>query len=94
MELDRNSSKYRQLAGALAIDSYVRYVIGLIGSTEPVLEIVALIFENLMEARHFAQEYADSELMNSIDQSWLNLGKLAEITHQLFPNSPLVNVHR
>ena len=48
MELDRNSSKYRQLAGTLAIDSYVRYVVGLIGDTEPLLEMVALIFENLM----------------------------------------------
>jgi hypothetical protein len=47
-----------------------------------------------MEAKHYAQEYADTELMNSIEQSWLNLGKLAELTHRLFPNSPLVNVHR
>ena len=24
----------------------------------------------------------------------MNLGKLAEVTHRLFPNSPLVGVHR
>lgn len=47
-----------------------------------------------MEAKHYAQEYSDNQLRNSIEQSWLNLGKLAEITHRLFPNSPLVNIHR
>ncbi len=29
-----------------------------------------------------------------MEQAWANLGKLAEVTHKLFPNSPLVNVHR
>jgi hypothetical protein len=94
LELDPNSTKYRQLAGVLAIESYVKYVVSLLTACEPLLEITAVIFEGLTEAKHYAQEYSDGELVGCIDQSWQNLGKLAEVTHRLFPNSPLVGVHR
>jgi hypothetical protein len=82
------------VAGVLAIESYVKYVIGLLTGCEPLLELTAVIFEGLAEARQYAQEYSDGELQGSLEQAWANLGKLAEVTHRLFPNSPLVGVHR
>jgi hypothetical protein len=82
------------VAGVLAIESYVKYVIGLLTGCEPLLELTAVIFEELSQARHYAQEYSDDELQGSLEQAWQNLGKLAEVTHRLFPNSPLVGVHR
>jgi hypothetical protein len=29
-----------------------------------------------------------------LEEGWLNLGKLAEITHKLFPRSPMVSIHQ
>ena len=66
LELDRESPKYRQVAGVLAIESYVKYVIGLLTSCEPLLELTAVIFEELTQARQYAQEYADDELQGSL----------------------------
>ena len=54
VDLDPNSLMYRQLAGALAIESYIQYIVQLISGCEPLLEITALIFTNLSEARSWA----------------------------------------
>lgn len=47
MGLESGSIKYKQLAGALAIDSYTNYAISLISGCEPLLEITAILFSNL-----------------------------------------------
>ncbi len=44
LELEPNSLKYRQLAGALAIESYTDYIVKLLSDCEPLLEITTLIF--------------------------------------------------
>jgi hypothetical protein len=93
LELDRNSTKYKQLAGALAIDSYIGYLVSLLSGCEPLLEITAILFDHLSQARHLSQT-APEALADNLDQTWLHLCKLAEITHKLFPRSPLVEVHR
>jgi len=58
------------------------------------LEITAIIFNNLVEARQLAAQAGIEEMSECIDQAWLHLAKLAEITHKLFPRSPLVSIHR
>ena len=53
-----------------------------------------MLFGNLSEARSWALQTGASDLSTTLEESWLNLGKLAEITHKLFPRSPMVEVHR
>lgn len=94
VKLDSSSQRYRQLAGALAIQSYIDYVVQLLSGCQPLLQITALIFGSLSEARSWAFQTRSSQLSDILEQAWLNLGKLAEITHKIFPRSPMVAVHR
>lgn len=56
LQLERGSSKYKQLAGVIAIESYLAEVVALLAGCEPILEIVAILLEQLREARSRARE--------------------------------------
>ena len=75
--LDPNSPKYRQLAGALAIDSYLSHLIALLTRCEPLLEITAVLFGDLRHVRGISHEYGANEIEEELEQVWANLSKLA-----------------